>query len=231
MKTIVLIPGYMCDDQIWINQLTKLKKKYKVIIPSLKRGKTIKEFSLNTLKLLPKKFSIVGFSMGGFIALDLAINYSNRLENLVLVGTNARSVSKDRRLLLKKSQDELTNKNYIKRFSQSSFDSYISKNNQKNKSYLRLIKSMVKNHSLLCLKRQSNAILKRPSLINKLSKITSRCLIIVGSDDTLSSKEMNIELNKNIRGSELFFIKQSGHFVMIEQSQKFNKLFFKWLEY
>ena len=42
MKTIVLIPGYMCDDQIWINQLTKLKKKYKVIIPSLKRGKTIK---------------------------------------------------------------------------------------------------------------------------------------------------------------------------------------------
>jgi len=67
--------------------------------------------------------------------------------------------------------------------------------------------------------------------LNKLSKITSRCLIIVGSDDTLSSKEMNIELNKNIRGSELFFIKQSGHFVMIEQSQKFNKLFFKWLEY
>ena len=231
MKAIVLIPGYMCDDQIWTNQLAELEKKYKVIIPNLKRGKTIREFSLNSLKLLPKKFSIVGFSMGGFIALDLAINYSNRVESLVLVGTNGRSVSKDRRRLLKKSQDELTNKNYIQRFSQSNFESYISKKNQKNKSYLRLIRSMVKNHSLLCLKRQSNAILKRPNLMNELSKITSRCLIIVGSDDKLSSKEMNIELNKNIKGSELFYIKQSGHFVMIEQSKKFNKLFFQWLEY
>ena len=90
---------------------------------------------------------------------------------------------------------------------------------------------MVKNHSFLCLKRQSNAILKRTSLLNKLSKINSRCLIIVGSDDKLSSKEMNIELKKNIRNSELFFIKKSGHLVMIEQSQKFNKLFYKWLEY
>tara|TARA_B100000073_G_scaffold14062_2_gene11549 strand:+ start:138 stop:833 length:696 start_codon:yes stop_codon:yes gene_type:complete len=231
MKTIVLIPGYMCDEQIWINQIVKLKKKYKVIIPSLKRGNTIKAFSSSTLKLLPKKFSIVGFSMGGFIALDLAINYSKRVEDLILVGTNARAVSKDRRRLLKKSQDELNNKNYIEKFSLSSFKSYIGKNNQKNKSYLKLIISMVKNHSLLCLKRQSNAILKRPSLLNKLSKITSRCLIIVGSDDKLSSKEMNIELKKNIRGSELFFIKQSGHFVMIEQSKKFNKLFFKWLKY
>ena len=83
----------------------------------------------------------------------------------------------------------------------------------------------------ISLKSGKNAILKRPSLLNKLSKITSRCLIIVGSDDKLSSKEMNIELKKNIRGSELFFIKQSGHFVMIEQSKKFNKLFFKWLKY
>ena len=61
MKTIVLIPGYMCDDQIWINQIVRLKKKYKVIIPSLKRGNKIKEFSSINLKLLPKKFYIVGF--------------------------------------------------------------------------------------------------------------------------------------------------------------------------
>ena len=229
MKTIVLIPGYMCDDQIWINQIVRLKKKYKVIIPSLKRGNTIKEFSSRTLKLLPKKFSIVGFSMGGFVALDLAINYSKRVEDLILVGTNARGVSKDRRRLLKKSEQELNNKNYIERFSQSSFESYIGKNNKKNKSYLKLINSMVRNHSFLCLKRQTNAILTRPSQLNKLSKITARCMIIVGSDDKLSSKEMNTELNKNISGSELFYIKQSGHFVMIEQSKKFNQLLFKWL--
>ena len=100
MKTLVLIPGYMCNNEMWQNQLTQLKKKYKVIIPSLKKGKTINEFSINTLKSLPDTFSIIGFSMGGFIALNLAINYPKRIDNLILVGTNARSVSKERRILL-----------------------------------------------------------------------------------------------------------------------------------
>ena len=103
MKTLVLIPGYMCNNEMWQNQLTQLKKKYKIIIPNLKKGKTINEFSINTLKSLPDTFSIIGFSMGGFIALNLAINYPKRIDNLILVGTNARSVSKERRMLLKKS--------------------------------------------------------------------------------------------------------------------------------
>ena len=90
MKTLVLIPGYMCNNEMWQNQLSQLKKKYKVIIPNLKKGKTINEFSINTLKSLPDTFSIIGFSMGGFIALNLAINYTKRIDNLILVGTNAR---------------------------------------------------------------------------------------------------------------------------------------------
>ena len=32
MKTLVLIPGYMCNNEMWQNQLTQLKKKYKVIL-------------------------------------------------------------------------------------------------------------------------------------------------------------------------------------------------------
>ena len=134
MKTLVLIPGYMCNNEMWQNQLSQLKKKYKVIIPNLKKGKTINEFSINTLKSLPDTFSIIGFSMGGFIALNLAINYPKRIDNLILVGTNARSVSKERRILLKKSLLELNNKTYIERFSLSSFQSYFAKRNQHKKN-------------------------------------------------------------------------------------------------
>ena len=151
MKSLVLIPGYMCNNLIWQNQLTQLKKKYKIIIPELKKGKTINEFSKNTLKLLPNTFSIIGFSMGGFIALNLAINYPKRIDNLILVGTNARSVSKERRILLKKSLLELNNKNYVERFSLSSFQSYFAKRNQHKKKYLKLIKTMVKDYGIKCL--------------------------------------------------------------------------------
>tara|TARA_X000000368_G_scaffold308871_1_gene246845 strand:- start:143 stop:790 length:648 start_codon:yes stop_codon:yes gene_type:complete len=214
---------------MWQNQLTQLKKKYKVIIPELKQGETINEFSKHTLKSLPDTFSIIGFSMGGFIALNLAINYPKRIDDLVLVGTNARSVSKERRILLKKSLLELNKKNYIERFSLSSFQSYFAKKNQNKKKYLKLIKTMVKNSGFKCLTNQTKAILNRPELIGKLTKIKSRCLIISGSQDRLSTKEMNIELHTKIKNSEIYFVTKSGHFVMLEEFEKFNKKILKWL--
>ena len=61
METLVLISGYMCNEKMWHKQL---KKKYKVVIPDLTKGKSIDEFSANTLKSLPDTFSILGFSIG-----------------------------------------------------------------------------------------------------------------------------------------------------------------------
>ena len=230
MHTIVLIPGYMWEKKMWSNQLDILKKKYKVIIPQLDKGSNIQEFKKNTLKLLPEKFSVIGFSMGGFVALKLAIEEVERVEDLVLIGTNARSVSKDRRLLLKKSISELNSENFVSKFSSSSFYSYFAKHNTTNQKYLNLIEDMVKKLGLDCLEKQTKAILERPSLINLLSKIKARCLVVSGELDNLSTKEMNEELSNNIIDSELQYIKNSGHFVMLEEKEEFNKIILNWLQ-
>ena len=89
---------------------------------------------------------------------------------------------------------------------------------------------MVKKLGLDCLNTQTKAILERPSLINLLSKIKARCLIISGELDNLSTKEMNEELSNNIIDSELQYIKNSGHFVMLEEEEKFNKIILNWLQ-
>tara|TARA_E500000081_G_scaffold65951_1_gene68118 strand:- start:187 stop:507 length:321 start_codon:yes stop_codon:yes gene_type:complete len=100
--------------------------------------------------------------------------------------------------------------------------------NIKNK-YLKLIKTMLKDYGIKCLTRQTNAILQRPELIEKLAKIKSRCLIISGSQDKLSTKEMNMELHNKIKNSEIFFVTKSGHFVMLEEFEKFNTKILNWL--
>ena len=122
------------------------------------------------------------------------------------------------------------NENYISKFSSSSFDSYFAEHNKTNYEYLNLIKEMVKNLGLDCLKKQTRAILERPLLVHLLSKIKSRCLIISGDLDNLSTKEMNEELSNNIINSELCYIKNSGHFVMIEEEKNFNEIILNWLK-
>ena len=88
---------------------------------------------------------------------------------------------------------------------------------------------MTKNLGLDCLEKQTKAILERPLLVNLLSNIKARCLIVSGELDNLSTKEMNEELDSNIIDSELHYIKNSGHFVMLEEKKAFNKLILKWL--
>ena len=66
-------------------------------------------------------------------------------------------------------------------------------------------------------------------MVNLLSNIKARCLIISGELDNLSTKEMNEELANNIIDSELHYIKNSGHFVMLEEKKEFNKLILNWL--
>jgi len=220
----------MCDENIWKFQIKELRKKYKVIFAKVRKGETVKEYSSNIIKSLPKKFSIIGFSMGGFIALDLSLNHPERVEKLVLVGTNGRSISDKRKKFLKKFCDEINKENFIDKFCNANINSYFSKINQSNMQYLKLIKTMVKKLGYLVFKRQTNAILKRPSVLSKLSKIKLKCLIVSGSNDTLSTKEMNTELKKRIKNSELFFIKKSSHFVMFEQAKKFNNKILEWME-
>ena len=143
----------MCDGTIWKSLKTKLEnKKYNVIIPELKLGKTIKEFTQHTLKLLPEKFIVVGFSMGGFVALNLAIYYPKKVQKLILIGSNGRSVSKSRKTLLTKSLNEFNKNNYIEKLSINSLNSYFLKKNKNNKRYTKIMNLMAENLGMQVLK-------------------------------------------------------------------------------
>ena len=100
---------------------------------------------------------------------------------------------------------------------------------QTNVIYLNILNSMTKSLGLECLKKQINAIVNRSSLIDSLSKIKSKTLIISGEADKLSSKDMNEELKKNINMAKYFNIKNSGHFVMLEEAKVFYSEVLNWL--
>ena len=40
---------------------------------------------------------------------------------------------------------------------------------------------------------------------------------------------MNMELHNKIKNSEIYFVTKSGHFVMLEEFEKFNKKILSWL--
>ena len=214
----------MCTKSIWDAQISILKKRYNVSIPSLKNIATVDDAVQKIINKNKKKISVIGFSMGGFIAIKLAIEYPEILDKLVLIGTNARHISQKRKLLLEKSLTTLNKKNFAKLFYQKNYSSYFSDKDLKNTSYQNTVYSMAKQLGYKTFLDQTNLILKRPNQLNKLNKIVSKTLIIRGKNDKLSSNIMNNELNKKIKYSVYTEIKNSSHFVMLEKPKAFNKI-------
>ena len=214
----------MCTKSIWDAQISILKKKYSISIPSLKNIATVDDAVQKIINKNKKKISVIGFSMGGFIAIKLAIEYPEILDKLVLIGTNARDISQKRKLLLEKSLTTLNKNNFAKLFYQKNYSSYFSDKDLKNTSYQNTVYSMAKQLGYKTFLNQTNLIVKRHNQLNKLNKIVSKTLIIRGKNDKLSSNSMNNELNKKIKYSVYKEIKNSSHFVMLEQPKIFNKI-------
>ena len=214
----------MCNQNIWDAQISILKKKYSVSIFSLKSIATLDDAVKKIINKNKKKISVIGFSMGGFIAIKLAIEYPEILDKLVLIGTNARHISQKRKLLLKKSLITLNKNNFAKLFYQKNYSSYFADKDLENTSYQNTIYSMAKQLGYKAFLNQTNLILKRPNQLKKLNKIVSKTLIIRGKNDKLSSNIMNNELNKKIKNSVYKEIKNSSHFVMLEKPKTFNKI-------
>ncbi|KPK85016.1 MAG: hypothetical protein AMS27_08470 [Bacteroides sp. SM23_62_1] len=95
---IVLIHGWMCDQTYWKNQLDQLTENYSVITVDLgghgasgleRSAWTLDAFSDDVLaviqKVNPDKIILTGHSMGGFVALKSAPRIADKLEGIILV--------------------------------------------------------------------------------------------------------------------------------------------------
>ena len=116
MSKIILISGYMCDETIWQSTIKTFKDNYELIIPSLKNYKTVEDAAKNIRRHIGIDTSIIGFSMGGFISLQLAIKYPESIKKLVIVSSNGRGISKIREKKLHKYLIESNQKNFADLF-------------------------------------------------------------------------------------------------------------------
>ncbi|MGG6631802.1 UNVERIFIED_CONTAM: alpha/beta hydrolase [Enterobacter cloacae] len=89
-RKIVLIPGFMLNEMLWHEFETYLPSNCIVHHAAVTEGRTIHDVVQHLITLLPEKFSLIGFSMGGYIARQLAAEFPERVESLVLIASSLR---------------------------------------------------------------------------------------------------------------------------------------------
>jgi len=165
------------------------------------------------------KAVIVGNSMGGAIALYIAIYYPERVEKLVL--TDSAGIKTKSWL---EEVIDLASPTTLKMIGITSGAHYKG-NSPKQKARREFSRSFKgTKEELPYLKAMEKAIKQTASinLLDKLCQIQAPTLIIWGDDDPVGPVEIAYIFDENIPNSQLYVVEKTGHTPMMEKPKEFN---------
>src|SRR5262245_18245894 len=95
-QPLVLVPGLLCDEDLWHDQLSALAPHAAVAITMEQtRHATVSGIATAILAAAPPRFALAGLSMGGMIALEIMRQAPQRVTRLALLDTSARGNSEE----------------------------------------------------------------------------------------------------------------------------------------
>jgi pimeloyl-ACP methyl ester carboxylesterase len=93
MRNIVLLPGFMCDADLWADMARDLEALGSVHYGNVYEDDTLEGMARRVLAETPTRFVLVGFSMGGFVARVLTLMAPERVSGVAFVASSARGYS------------------------------------------------------------------------------------------------------------------------------------------
>src|SRR5689334_10441326 len=93
MRTLVLLPGFMCDNELWRDMVPDLGRLGQLHYGNVYQDDTLEGMAQRVLDEAPERFVLVGFSMGGFVARVLALMAPQRVTGVAFIASSAREYS------------------------------------------------------------------------------------------------------------------------------------------
>ncbi|MGB5932862.1 MAG: alpha/beta hydrolase [Anaerolineae bacterium] len=153
--------------------------------------------------------TVVGHSMGGAIALDLALRYGDRLGGLVLVGTGARLRVMPSLLEGLKGEFESTVDLLCRyAYGPSASEEMVRLGREE---ILAVGPEVLRGDFLAC---------DRFDVMGRLGEVRLPTLVICGEEDQLTPPKYSQFLVDHIQGARLVTIPEAGHMVMLEKPQE-----------
>lgn len=242
---VLLIPGLNADSASWADVYLKFAGHFRVIgLDNRSSGRSdtpdkpysVRDMAEDAIALLDhlkiKRCHVIGHSMGGFIAQEMAINHPARVDKLVLEATAPDVSARNNMLvaeLLGRFEKDNDNEALMRSWSYWMF----SPEKFERKGY---IERFIKNASSYPYLQSAEGFRGQVNAIGtfnacpRLKKIGAGTLVITGRDDILIYPAESMKLVRGIRGSVLEEIAGAGHCVHAEKPALFTSRVIRFLK-
>jgi len=237
-RPLLLIGGLASDSQTWQLTISPLKKRFKVIIFDNRGvGRTkdpggafdVADMAKDAVALLDhlkiENADILGHSMGGFIAQDIAITHPERVNMLILANTAAAVSDKVKILLsdlLEIYRSDAQYEDFLKEFMKWLFTPAFLRDKRKTDQFIKYVLAYPYRQSPEDFKRQFEACIKFHS-VDRIKKIQSETLLIAGGKDRIVSRSETNLLESLIPNAKTKHLTKAAHSIQTEFPKQFVK--------
>lgn len=231
--SIVLLPGFVCDEGVWASQLHALKNIAPCVVPDYGLCATIVSMAEHTLSLIKtRRFVLVGHSMGGRVALEVFRKAAERVIGLALLDAGCSPLPGGERGDLEKLTRlrllHIARTRGMRAMAELWIQPMVHPGHMNTPVY-RAILDMVDRCTPEKLAAQIEAQLHRPDARTLLPLINCSTLVVCGEGDIGSSPQLNSEICGAIRASQLKVIENCGHMSTMEKPEEVTMELVHWM--
>lgn len=230
---ILLVHGFPLDSRMWEPQIAAFSKRHQVIAVDLAGfGQTttahppthIEDHAFDLAHLLDHlhldRVTLVGLSMGGYIALAFAERYAHRLSSLVLANTKATPDTPE----AKQKRDDnvaLVEQKGVAALASVLVPSLLSK--RAPKTLVQKVHDIITSQSVEGTTRALEAMRDRRDTTHVLKALEVPLLLVGASDDALMPPDVTKGMQQAQPESELVILEGAGHLSNLDAPEAFNK--------
>jgi pimeloyl-ACP methyl ester carboxylesterase len=228
MEQLLLLPGLLCDERVWRDQVEALRDVAQCSIPDWGSLDTIAAMAEHVLAIAPETFSLAGHSMGGRVAFQVVRLAPHRVKRLALLNTGADAAGdqeeRPRMALVERARTE-----GMRAMAMQWLPPMLDPKRLSDAALVEEIVQMIERKTSEIFLKQQRALLTRPDANPGLSQIQCPALLLSGREDTWSPPARHQAMSAAIRGSRVVIIPDSGHMSPMEQPAAVSEALREWL--
>ena len=220
---VIFLPGSLCDERVFADQLREIDQPCEVA--DLTLDDSIAAMAIRVLLAAPPRFALVGLSMGGIVASEIARVAPERVLAMALLDTNL-GVADDLQLRTRRRWASDVRSG---RFAQV-VEELVPALTISPEAHGPLIVEMATAVGPAGFLRQNEALLHRRDQLSIVSRFQGPILIACGSHDRLCSPRVHADLAARFAHARLLVVEQAGHLSSIDQPVALTRGLTDWLD-
>lgn len=218
---LLLIPGMFNTAAIWDAVRADLAPALDVRIADVLTQDSIAAMADDAWALvadLPAgaTLTVCGFSMGGYVAIELLARHGHRVQALALVDSSAAIETSETMQLREKTIGALE-RNFV-RTVEGIIPFSLHPNSLANTAWVDGMRRMMHEVGAATAIRQTRAVMTRSDHRTMLASLTQPVLVVCGREDKVTPPQLSQELADLIPQAQLVWFDEAGHQTPIEQA-------------